>query len=254
MQFCSRNLEIAVGMDFCRGPNSMFQTFISQPIYNFLIFLYNIVPTHDMGVAIILLTALVRAAFWPLTAKSIKAQKAMGDLQPKLEALKTQYKDDKAALTQATMELYKNEKINPLSSCLPLLIQLPILIGLYSALSQGLNSEHFDLLYPFIKNPGTLKTVAFGFLDLAKPSFVLALVAGLAQYWQTKMLPMQKPAVKTEGSKDEGMTAMINKQMLYMMPAMTVVIGASLPGGLTLYWLAMTLLTGWQQKLIFSRQ
>jgi YidC/Oxa1 family membrane protein insertase len=134
-----------------------------------------------------------------------------------------------------------------------LLIQLPILIGLYWALSNGLKSERFDLLYPFVKNPGAIKTVAFGFLDLAKANFVLAILAGAAQFWQTKMLPMKKPAVTTAGSKDESMTAMMNKQMLYMMPLMTVVIGATIPGGLTLYWLVTTLLTGWQQKITFGR-
>ncbi len=231
----------------------MFQTIFYQPLYNVLIFLYNIIPGQDIGVAIILLTALIKALFWPLTGQSIKAQKALASLQPKLAALKEKHQDDKAALATATMELYKNEKINPLSSCLPLLIQLPILIGLYWALSHGLKSERFDLLYPLVSHPGTVKTVAFGFLDLAKSNFILALLAGLAQFWQAKMLPTQTPAVATPGSKDESMTAMMNKQMLYMMPLMTVIIGAGLPGGLTLYWLVMTLLSGWQQQLVFKK-
>lgn len=231
----------------------MFQTIFYQPLYNLLIFLYNVIPGQDIGLAIILLTVLIKIALWPLAAQAIKGQKAMLGLQPKLNALKEKHKDDKAALATATMELYKSEKVNPLSSCLPLLVQLPILIGLYWALSNGLKSERFDLLYPFIKNPDIIKTMAFGFLDLAKSNFVLALLAGLAQYWQTKMLPMQTPAVTAPGSKDESMAAMMNKQMLYMMPLMTVIIGTSIPGGLTLYWLVTTLLTGWQQKLAFTK-
>lgn len=231
----------------------MFQTIFYQPLYNILIFLYNVVPGHDIGVAIILLTALIRLALWPAMKAGLKAQKSLSDLQPKMEALKVQYKDDKAALSQATMELYRSEKINPFSSCLPLLIQLPFLIGLYWALRNGLQSARFDLLYPFVKNPGAINTLAFGFLDLAKANFILALLAGAAQFWQAKMLPMQKPPIKNAGSKDENMAAMMNKQMLYMMPLMTVIIGAGLPGGLTLYWLVMTLLTGWQQKMAFKR-
>ncbi len=234
--------------------SALFHTILYQPLLNILIFFYNVIPGHDFGVAIIILTALIRLVLWPLAKKSIAAQKAMSGLQPKIAALKEKYKDNKQELAKATMELYKNEKVNPFSSCLPLLIQLPILIALYWVLMAVLKSEKFDLLYPFIANPGTIKTMAFGFLELAKPNWYLAILAGAAQYWQTKMLPMTPPPVKGEGSKDEGMMTMMNKQMLYMMPVMTVIIGGTLPGGLTLYWLVTTLLTGGQQWLMFRKK
>lgn len=233
---------------------SLFHTILYQPLLNILVFFYNIIPGHDFGVAIIILTILIRLLVWPLAKQSIKAQKSMSLLQPKVAALKTQYKDDKQGLAKATMELYKAEKINPLSSCLPLLIQLPILIALYWVLMAVLKSEKLDLLYPFVANPGTIKTVAFGFLDLAKASWPLAILAGAAQFWQTKMLPMMPPAVKGAGSKDEGMAAMMNKQMLYLMPVMTVIIGGTLPGGLTLYWLITTVLTAVQQWVMFRKK
>lgn len=232
----------------------LFYAVLYQPLLNILIFFYNVIPGHDIGGAIILLTVLIRLILWPLMGKSIKGQKAMQSLQPKIQALKEQYKDDKQKLAQATMELYKAEKINPLSSCLPLLIQMPILIALYWVLSAGLKSQKLDLLYPFITNPGTIKTMAFGFLDLAQKSWVLAILAGGAQYWQSKMLPMTPPAVKGEGSKDEGMAALMNKQMLYMMPLMTVIIGGTLPGGLTFYWFLSTALTGLQQVIMFRKK
>ncbi|MEK9158676.1 MAG: YidC/Oxa1 family membrane protein insertase [Patescibacteria group bacterium] len=232
----------------------LFYAVLYQPLLNILVFFYNVVPGHDIGVAIILLTAFIRLILWPLMGQSIKGQKAMQSLQPKIQALKEQHKGDKQKLAQATMELYKAEKINPLSSCLPLLIQMPILIALYWVLSAGLKSEKLDLLYPFITNPGTIKTMAFGFLDLAQKSWVLAILAGAAQYWQSKMLPMMPPAVKGEGSKDEGMAAMMNKQMLYMMPLMTVIIGGTLPGGLTFYWFLSTALTGLQQVIMFRKK
>ncbi|MCX6779308.1 MAG: YidC/Oxa1 family membrane protein insertase [Candidatus Magasanikbacteria bacterium] len=234
--------------------SSIFHSIIYQPLFNVLIFLYNIIPGHDFGVAIVIITALVRLILWPISNKSIRAQKSMQGLQPKINALKTQYKDDKQKLAQATMELYKTEKINPFSSCLPLLIQLPILIGFYWVLSAGLKSQSFEILYPFISNPGSIKTIAFGFLDLSKANIILAVLAGAAQFWQTKMLPMQPPVVKGEGSKDESMTAMMNKQMMYMMPLMTVFIGATIPAGLTLYWLVTTLLTVLQQIMVFKKQ
>lgn len=234
--------------------SALFNTIIYQPLFNILVLFYNIVPGRDLGVAIIILTALIRLLLWPLSKQAITAQKSMQGLQPKLQQLKIQYKDDKQKLAQATMELYKQEKINPFASCLPLLIQLPILIGVYWVVSAGLHSTKMEILYPFVANPGTIKTVAFGFLDLIKPNWILAILAGAAQYWQTKMLPRQIPEVKSPGSKDEGMAAMMNKQMLYMMPIMTVFIGITLPAGLTLYWFIATLLTGAQQWLMFRKK
>ena len=234
--------------------SAIFHTIIYQPLFNILILLYNLVPGHDFGVAIVLITVLIRLILWPMSNKSIRAQKSMQSLQPKINALRTQYKDDKQKLAQATMELYKQEKINPFASCLPLLIQLPILIGFYWVLRAGLNSQNFEILYPFVHNPGTIKTIAWGFLELSKANIILAVLAGAAQFWQTNMLPMQPPAVKCDGSKDEGITAMMNKQMMYMMPIMTVFIGATIPAGLTLYWLVTTLLTVLQQIIVFKKQ
>ncbi|MEK9182907.1 MAG: YidC/Oxa1 family membrane protein insertase [Patescibacteria group bacterium] len=234
--------------------SQIFYAVLYQPLLNILVFFYNITPGHDFGVAIIILTIIIRLVLWPLSKKAIAGQKAMSSLQPKIKELQIKFKNNKQELAKATMELYKNEKVNPLASCLPMLIQLPILIALYWVLMAVLKSEKFDLLYPFIQNPGTIKTMAFGFLNLADKSWVLAVLAGAAQYWQTKMLPMTPPVVKGEGSKDEGISAMMNKQMLYMMPLMTVFIGGTLPGGLTFYWLITTLLTGLQQWLMFRKK
>jgi YidC/Oxa1 family membrane protein insertase len=82
----------------------------------------------------------------------------------------------------------------------------------------------------------------------------LAILAGLAQFWQAKMMMTKQPTVKTEGSKDESMTAIMNKQMLYFMPAITIFIGISLPGGLTLYWFVITVLTALQQLVVFKKK
>lgn len=228
----------------------LFHTALYLPLFNLLVFFYNIIPGNDIGVAIIILTVLIRLLVWPLAKQSIVAQKQMSGLQPKLNALKEQYKNDKQGLAAATMKLYKDEKMNPLSSCVPLLIQLPLLIVFYWVLSDVLKSKNLNELYPFVANPGSIKVLAFGFLDLLKPNYVLAVLAGAAQFWQAKMLPMARPVMKTEGSKDEDMTAMMNRQMMYMMPLMTMVIGFSLPGGLSLYWLITTLMTVFQQKII----
>jgi len=234
----------------------MFTTIFYQPILNLLFFIYNLIPGHDIGVAVIVLTIFIKAVLWPLSAKAIKAQKAMQSLQPKLAALKQRYSkpEEKPELTKAMMELYKEEKINPLSSCLPLLIQLPFFWAIFRVFSDEFGGKASGLIYPFIFNPGALNAIAFGFLDFSKPNWVLAVLAGLSQFLQAKMMPKQTPAVKTQGSRDENMAAIMNKQMTYIFPALTIFICLSLPSGLAFYWFITTILTIVQQVMIFKKQ
>jgi len=230
-----------------------FTVIFYQPILNLLIFLYNTISFQDLGVAIILLTILIKLILWPLGRQAIKSQKALQDLQPKIEELKKKYADNKVELSRATMELYKENKVNPFSSCLPLLVQLPFLFAVYQVFRDGLNNK-LDLVYSFIYKPETINGLSFGFLNLDKPNLYLAVLAGLAQFWQAKMMITKAPAVKTDGSKDESMAAIMNKQMLYFMPAITIFIGATLPGGLTLYWFVITVLTALQQLVVFKKK
>lgn len=229
---------------------TLYNNIFLEPTFNALIVFYNLVG--DVGIAIVVLTIIVRLIIFPVTLKSLKSQKALQELQPKLSALKEKYKGDKQGLAKATMELYKSEKVNPAASCLPLLIQLPIFIALYQAMRIGLQNGGVELLYSFVAHPETVNPVAFGFLDLAKASIPIAVLAGASQFWQAKMLSRKKPELKTAGSKDESMMAAMNKQMLYVMPVMTVVIGASLPGGVILYWLVTNLLTIVQQYVFLK--
>jgi YidC/Oxa1 family membrane protein insertase len=233
---------------------TLYNTIFYQPIFNLLVWFYNILPGHDIGLAIILITVVIKLILYPLSLKSIKSQKALQDLQPQLAALKEKHKDNQQDLAKATMELYKQQKISPFSSCLPLLIQFPFLIAVYQVFRQGLtNKQNLAILYSFVQNPGLINPVSFGVLDLSKPNWVLAVLAGLSQYWVSKMLITKKqPNVPT--AKDEGMTAIMNKQMVYFMPAITVFIGLSLPGGLTLYWFITTVLTGVQQIYMFRHK
>ncbi|MEI6288574.1 MAG: YidC/Oxa1 family membrane protein insertase [bacterium] len=224
-----------------------------QPLLNALVFLYNIIPGHDIGVAIIILTILIKLILYPFSIKSLKAQKAMQELQPKIDAIKAQYKNEKEKQATEMMKLYKDEKISPFSSCLPLLIQLPFLFAIYQVFMVGLANNELVGLYSFINNPGNLNKIAFWIFDMSKPNLVLALVTGLAQFWQTKMLISKRPEVKGEGSKDEDVASIMNKQMLFMMPIVTVFIGASLPSGLVLYWLVVNLITVGQQYIAFKK-
>lgn len=236
--------------------STLFHGILYQPIFNLFVGLYNIIPGHDVGVVIIIITILVRLLVYPLTSKSIKAQKSIQDIQPKIDAIKKEYASDQQKQAAMLMAVYKENKVNPFASCLPLLIQLPILIALYMVMRDSLMADKFATeLYGFVSNPGKLNSISFGFLDMAATkNYALAILAGLAQFWQAKgMLSKQPPKNAGPGAKDEGMMAMMNKQMLYFMPLMTVLIGVSLPAGLTLYWLFSTLFTVAQQTYMLKK-
>jgi YidC/Oxa1 family membrane protein insertase len=228
---------------------TLFQEIFYRPIFNILIGMVNVIPGHDIGIAIILLTVLVKAALWPMSASMIKQQKALAELQPKVDELKKKYSDpkDKEELGRQLIDLYKVNKVNPAASCGPLLIQLPVFIALYRSLSQGLKSEGFNLLYWFVHNPGTIDPKLFGWLDLSQPSHVLAVASGVAQFFQARMMVSKTQPKKVPGAQDEAMLATMNKQMTYTMPILTVFIAWKLPGGLGLYWFVMTMLTILQQ-------
>ncbi|MFZ6015716.1 MAG: YidC/Oxa1 family membrane protein insertase [Patescibacteria group bacterium] len=235
----------------------LYTEILFRPILNVLIWLYGVIPGNDLGLAIIVLTVIVKAILYPFTAAQLKQQRAMQDLQPKIAEIRKRLKDDKEAQAKELMELYRKEKVNPASSCLPLLIQLPVFIALYQALSVGLHSESLTQLYNFIPNPGTVNTTLFGFINLADPNYYLAALAAATQFLQSWLMFKKPSATKRppeevlddKGSKDEDMTAMVNKQMMYMMPIITLIIGIKLPGGLTLYWFVMSALTVLQQYL-----
>jgi YidC/Oxa1 family membrane protein insertase len=222
-----------------------------QPLLNLLVFFYNVIPGKDVGLAIIAVTVFIKLILYPFSRKSLQSQKALQDLQPKVEALKVKYKDQKETLGIEMMKLYKAEKVNPFSSCLPLLVQFPFLIALFYVLQVGLSDDSLTNLYSFINNPGSLNAIAFGLIDLSKPFIPLAVLAGGAQFIQVRMMTTRQSPLKVAGSKDENMLAMMNKQMMFIMPIMTIIIGSTLPGGLSLYWLVTTILTVGQQYITF---
>ena len=240
---------------------NFFNEILTRPILNLLLWLYDMVPGQDIGIAIILLTVLVKIVLYPFAVQQIKQQRALQALQPKIEEIRQRMKTDKEGQAKELMELYKVEKVNPAASCLPLLIQLPVFIALYHALQSGLASQGLSQLYSFVPNPGTVDPTLLGFVNLSAPNYVLAVIAGAIQFWQTRQIMKPPGAVSappkevsaSPGAKDESMAAMMNKQMLYVMPIMTVVIGFSLPGGLTLYWLTMSALTVLQQWYMIKK-
>lgn len=235
---------------FCLSTISLiFNELLYRPIFNGLVFLYNIIPGHDLGIAIIVLTVLIRLALYPVFQKGIKSQKELAVLQPKIKELQKKYKNDKEKQARALMELYKEHKVNPMSGCLPMLIQLPILWAFFRVLITGLaDSAKLSLLYGFIGNPGVLNTMSMHLFDLTKPNYLLAFLAGATQFVQGKMLaPKSNPA----DGKDDFASAM-NKQMIYMMPVIIFLAALKMPAGLPLYWTTLNIFGIIQQYLTVS--
>ncbi|PIT86341.1 MAG: hypothetical protein COU33_03730 [Candidatus Magasanikbacteria bacterium CG10_big_fil_rev_8_21_14_0_10_43_6] len=232
----------------------IFQTILFEPIFNAFVALYNVIP--DAGAVIFIITVIIKLILYPLTSSSIKAQKSLSELQPKLDALKKKFKkEEQQQLAQATMKLYKEHKVNPLGSCLPLIIQLPVFLALYWVLRDVLANKKFELLYGFVSHPGSINPISLGFFNLGDPNVFLALLAGVTQYFQAKMFSKRRaPKTAGDGAQDENMMSMMNKQMLYFMPVMTVFIGLQLPGGLSLYWFLSTLFTLLQQLIVFRKK
>ncbi len=230
----------------------LFQTLLYQPIFNIFVGLYNIVP--DVGVVIFVITVAIKLALHPLMTKSIKAQKALQELQPQLEKLKKEHKGDQQRMAQETMKLYSEHKVSPLGSCLPMLIQLPIFFALYYVLRDTFTAAKFELLYTFIPNPEVISPISLGLFDLSQRSILLAALAAGTQFLQARMMQSKRPPKEAgAGAKDESMASMMNKQMLYFMPVMTLLIGLSFPGGLTLYWFLSTLFMLLQQMWLFRK-
>lgn len=221
---------------------SIFDFLFYEPILKALTIIQNIIPGHDFGWAVIILTILIRILLWPLASKSIRSQKALQELQPEMSAIKEKFKDQKEKQAQAMMELYKNKKINPVSGCLPVLIQFPILIALYYALSEGLAVHDGNTNFMFL-----------GILDLTQKSLVLAVLTGVLQYYQTKMIMVIKKEVKEKAVQIKktdspgDFSQIMNKQMLYVMPFVMAFVAFSFPAGIALYLVITTAFSVIQQ-------
>jgi len=232
----------------------MWDTIIIQPFINMLLGIYHLVG--NFGVAIILFTILTRVVLYPLTAKQIKGAQAMQELQKNKRYIdiQTKYKGDKEKLAQEQMKLYQELKINPLSSCLPTLLQFPIIIGLYQALIQSIASAPLDLLklskhiYPNFLNFAELfpLNTRFLWMDMGQPERllipglnfgipVLTIIVVITTYISSKIIsPPPQP-----GANDQG--AAMTKMMNLYMPVLMGWLAYSLNSGLALYFVVSNL-------------
>lgn len=226
----------------------LYREIISRPLFNGLVAIYLFLPYHDLGLAIIVLTVIVRLILHPAISQMIRSQHAMTRIQPRLRQLQERFKNDKEAQAKETMALYRAEGVHPLSGCLPLLIQLPVLIGLYQLFWKGLSLTDPSLLYSFLPPFETFNPVAFGLFDLTQASIPLALVAGLSQFLQGYFTPQPQPAAPAPGGSD--FSAMMQWQTRYVFPIIITAISWSLPSALAFYWTIFNLLAILQQRFI----
>lgn len=245
----------------------LFNEFVYRPIYNLLVFVYNIVPFHDFGIAIIIVTLIIKFVLIPLSRKQIESQKKMQELQPKIKEIQEKYKSNKEKQSKALMEFYKTNKTNPFSGCLPTVFQLVFLIAIYRVLfnisNSGLRVDGKEL-YSFIADPGQINQYFLGIIDLSSiinlkalsfsviPQILLIVSAAIAQYYQIKMLTPAKTMQSNNSTPD--ISQAMTKQMVFLGPLLTLFIGIKFPAGLSLYWLVSTVFAIIQQsKLVKAK-
>lgn len=242
----------------------LFNEIIYKPIYNLLIFTYNVLPIADFGIAIIVVTVLIKFLLVPVSKKQIESQKKMNELQPRIKELQAKHKEDKQEQSKALMQLYKETKTNPFSGCLPMIVQLIFLIAIYQVLfnisKAGLTVDGAGL-YSFIHNPGKINSMFLGIIDLSSvidvghivlaniPQIILVILAALAQYIQTKMM-MAKQVIASTTKGENDFAQIMSKQMLFLGPLLTLFIGIKFPAGLALYWLVSTVFMIVQQYYV----
>ncbi|MBI2031594.1 MAG: membrane protein insertase YidC [Candidatus Levybacteria bacterium] len=274
-------------------PN-IFNYVLVWPILNGLIAIYKLLFTlsipYALGFSIIILTALIRFALYPMMASQLKASKKMQELSPHLSKLKEKHKEDAKRLQQETMRLYKEHGVNPAAGCLPMLVQLPIIWGLYSVLQQIVRPESQKVIseinkvvyFDFLKITNGWDTNFFGLPLGSNPAnllstlgpliFLVPIITGVLQFIQSKMLftPASQnaknkdlPAGRQEKKKDDFASA-FQSQSTYIFPIMIGFFSYTFPIGLSLYWNTFTLfgiiqqyqivglggLESWKNKLI----
>ncbi len=215
--------EIAPGLELMVDYGKL--TIIAEPIFWLLSFFYDFVG--NWGVAIIMVTFTIKALFFKLSEKSYKSMAHMKLVQPRIVALKERYGDDKQQLNKAMMELYKTEKINPLSGCLPILIQIPVFIALYWTLLESVELRQAPFVL-WIDN-----------LSAADPYFILPVIYGITMFFQQRLNPAPVDPMQ--------------KKVMQMLPIMFTGFFAFFPAGLVLYWIVNNLLTIAQQTVIMKR-
>lgn len=235
---------------------SIFHNFVYLPLYNGLILILALLPGADMGLAVILLTIAIKTILYPLSHKGLHTQRRMKEVEPKLASLKEKHKEDKQELARKTMELYKEENINPFSSIFLLLIQIPVLIGLYLVFMRGgLPTIDPMALYSFIVPPDHVSMHLLGVFDLSKKNVVLALLAGLAQFVRARVAPTPPAPAVTDGKPtfQQDFARSMDIQMRYVLPVFITFFAYTAGGALALYWITSNIFDIGTELLVTKR-
>jgi len=238
---------------------AFFKTIIYTPLYNILILLLN-VSWIDAGIATVILTILVKMVLYPLSKKATVTQARMKEKEGELNAIKEKYKDKQEQAVK-TMEFYKVNNINPFSSILTVIIQIPIIFSLYYIFFQsGLPKINTDLLYSFVKIPESVSMIFLGLVDVSQKSIVLAFLAAITTFWQMHLAgasinnTKDKPAsAQSSGVAKEDFAKMMTKQMKYTMPPVVFFISWKISAIVALYWFVSNL-AGIAQDVYVRRQ
>lgn len=264
----------------------MFTTFIVQPIFNLLVFIYAILPVHNFGLSIVIFTIVVRLLMWPLVKKQINQAKAMRELAPEIKKIKAAAKGDRQKESALTMELYKEKEINPFASIGILIVQLPIIFGLYSGLRRIVTDHHqiVSFSYGFIHHLPWMDKIShninlfddslFGVVNLTRTALgpdgiywsamVIVVASAISQYFQSKQLMPHDPearglrAILSDAGKgkqaDSGeMNAAVSKGTQYLVPIMVLFISLRLAVALPLYWLTSSIVAYIQQDKVLKK-
>lgn len=224
---------------------SIWNTVIYNPIYNALVFVAQHITAQDVGLAVVIVTIVIRFILLPISKKSVISQYKMRALEPKLQAIRDK-KLDKQEESKEQFALYKEEGINPFSGCLYMLIQLPILFALYFSFSKGIDQPTH--LYSFLSTDG-LRNTLFGLIDITKPFLPLAVLAGITQAIQAFLMP--KPQVSGTGFQAQ-FASSLSTQTKYILPIIIIFISAKLASAVALYWV-ITNLFSIAQELYFRK-
>jgi YidC/Oxa1 family membrane protein insertase len=223
-----------------------------RPLVNILALLVSIMPGGDVGLAVIILTLLVKTALFPLSQRSIENQAKMTKLTPELKKIKASgvSKEEQA---RQTMELYKQHKTSPFSGCLLVLVQIPIIFALYYAFYKGINFDG-GTLYSFIHIPTKINMNFLGLINLTQKSLILAILAGLSQFFQAHYMPKPPSPDAKSGSFQESFSKSMNMQMKYIFPLLVAFITYNVSGAIALYWITSNAFSIGQQIYIKKKQ
>lgn len=218
--------------------SAAFHAIVYDPLYNGLVFLVDAFPSHDVGLAVIALTIVVRVILYPLARRAVIAQEQMKKIAPLVEELKEKYKKDREQQGRAIFALYREHDIHPFASFGVILIQLPILFALYWVFAfGGLPEVNAQLLYSFVQQPPGVNMEFLGLIDMAGKSILLAVLAGITQIIYTRLsMGVRKKHAPPGGSFSADMARSFDIQMRYVLPVVVGVIAYTVPAAAPLYW------------------